>query len=125
MSSSTKTLTDVESRRDTRAPLLATAALSRDGEALGVWRAVNLSAGGALLRGPQTIPVGTSVEATLRLPWTPAIRIEAVVVRNEAGPGDGEPAHTALAFSALPAVEADVIHSAVVHFLRKARSARV
>jgi CheY-like chemotaxis protein len=122
MTSSTKSVIDVESRRDARAPLLATAELSREGETLGRFTVVNLSAGGALLAGQLDLPLGATMEITLRLPWTPAIRTEVRLVRLQR---DNEGAAFAVAFCALPIHDGDVIHSAVVHLLKKARTARV
>jgi CheY-like chemotaxis protein len=120
--SQTKTVTNAESRRDTRAPLLATALVSKDGEALGLFKLVNLSAGGALLSGRLEMPVGTRMEVTLRMPWRPSMRMEAELARVDSSSGE---ATFALAFPTLPASDGDVIHSAVVHLLRKVRSARV
>jgi CheY-like chemotaxis protein len=120
--SQTKPVTTPENRRDTRAPLLATALVSREGEPLGRFNVVNLSAGGALLSGHLALPVGTKLEVTLRMPWRPSIRTLAELTRVDGSPGHGT---FALAFPALSAADGDVIHSAVVHLLRKARSARV
>jgi len=122
MTSSTKRLIDVESRLDVRAPLLATALLSKDGEALGHFHVVNLSAGGALLRGNLHVPLGETMEVLLRLPWTPPIRTAARLIRVDIRHGQEV---FAIAFDTLSAQEGDVIHSAVVHLLRKARSSRV
>lgn len=122
MTSSTETVGNLESRRDVRAPVLATALVSQRGQAKGPYNVVNLSAGGALLSGRLDLPVGSIVDLTLRLPWTPAIRTEAAIVAPGASEREGV---FALSFLSLSPRDADVIHSAVVHLLRTVRSARV
>jgi CheY-like chemotaxis protein len=114
---------DAETRRETRAPLLATALVSKAGQECGRFKVVNLSARGALISGRPGLAVGDSVELALRLPWTPILRAEAIVVRHHADTGDQPTA--ALAFRAIADVDREAIDQAVRALLRKARSASV
>ena len=75
-----------EKRRHSRAPLLATAVLYERGEAIGSFRVINASAGGALLEG-QPPPGASRVNVAIRLSAKRSVRGDAVVSRGTASAG--------------------------------------
>lgn len=72
-------------RRYPRVPLTTCATLSRGTEEIGVFRVLNLSAGGALLEGYSPGPIGH--ELTARFHFSPfEVVVGAIVVRTDANP---------------------------------------
>lgn len=113
-------MTRKERRTHSRAPLLATAVLLKDGVPLGSFRVVNASATGLLLEG-EAPPDIERVEVALGLPERP-VSCEAVVVRT----GSSLDSRVfALAFSGVVAEHQEAIKSAVESALEEARSASV
>jgi CheY-like chemotaxis protein len=111
-----------ERRRQTRAPLWATATLSLPTRDLGSFQVVNLSAGGALLVGDIPAPLGAPVRAVLRLPAGQAVPVEAALVRRDQS---RQGSAFALAFTALATPDEALIQQAVTAALDEARAASV
>jgi CheY-like chemotaxis protein len=114
-------MTGAERRRNPRAPLVASVAVQRGGERVGVFRLANLSAGGVLLTGDPPLRVGDQLALTLRL-GDQVVHTEATVLR-EARTGHGP--SWALAFHQLPPESEAIVHAAVVRALDEARAASV
>ncbi len=111
-----------ERRRHTRAVVRASAVLLRDGESLGSFRVINASVGGLLLGGSTPAPLGTQVEAVLRLGPDRTLRVQSVVCREQAS-RDGSA--FAVSFLDLSAEDEARIQTAVDVFLERVRSASV
>ncbi len=69
-------------RQHERAPIAVSAAAVRDGSKLGQFRAVNISANGALFLGARPVEVGEEMTLTFSLPTGELIRTPALVIRE-------------------------------------------
>jgi CheY-like chemotaxis protein len=113
---------DSERRKHARAFLRASAVLLRDDDSLGSFRVINASVGGLLLGGSVPAPVGTEVEAVLRLGPDRAVRTKSVICREQAS-RDGSA--FAVSFLDLSADDEARIQAAVDVFFERVRSASV
>jgi len=114
-------MTGEERRKHPRAPLASSVVVHRGEERIGVYRVVNLSAGGLMVTGQPPLEVGTRVEIHLRV-GERTLRARAMVLR------EGQPGHgtaRALAFRDLEPDAEDLIQSAVLRALEDARGASV
>jgi CheY-like chemotaxis protein len=114
-------MTGEDRRRHARAPVATSVTVHRGEERIGVYRLINLSAGGVVLAGHPALAVGEQVQVLLRL-GERTLRAEATVLR-EAQNGQGTA--RALAFPDLPPDDEDLIQSAVLRALEDARGASV
>lgn len=69
-------------RHHQRAPLAMSATVSANGTRFGMFRVLNLSAGGALFRGARPVEVGEHVDLALTLPTGEYVNLAAVVLRE-------------------------------------------
>jgi CheY-like chemotaxis protein len=110
-----------ERRQHPRAQLAANVVVLKGEQRIGVYRVINLSAGGLMLAGDPALNVGDTVEVILRL-GDRTVRAHASVLR-ETRTGHG--GVSALAFRDLAADAHDLVQSAVLRALEDARGASV
>jgi hypothetical protein len=97
-------------RRYPRVPLITCVTLSSRGEEIGIFRVLNLSAGGALLEG--SCPGVIGQQLTARLHFSPfEVVVGAVVVRDDA---DGHSARFALNFELMSPEARECVQSLVL-----------
>jgi hypothetical protein len=107
-------------RTDPRAPVATSALVSRGDEEFGRFLVINLSAGGALLRGRRPVPTGQAVELEIGLPTGGFVKVGALILRE--GRIQGRPTF-AVAFVTPPASTRESIGNAVRVTLERARRA--
>lgn len=111
-----------ERRRYPRAPLMASALVTRAGEAPGIHRVVNFSAGGMLLAGELSAAAGSRVTVVLRFSRNHMVRADAVLVGHRNG---DQGSSFALAFCDLTDSDRDRINEAALAVIEESRTASV
>lgn len=116
--------TPAERRKSFRIALERARAKVVTDRSAGTYRLVDVSVGGARLRGSPPLPVGTPLELSVHLPGKRMLEAHGHVLR-QIGRGRGARADVAIAFEPLGAEGEDAIEDTVLRHLRRSREAVV